>query len=139
MVIQFQSGADDGMPAIAHPGRFPFDRARSSDPSQPFDRQQLQQFREALAEQHRFRLEQLAELDTAGSAGPHQLGEVTAALRIAANAALSGIDAALGRLRNDSYGRCVRCQRPILVERLEILPAAALCMQCQHASESPAR
>ena len=138
MAIQFQSGADDGMPALAHPGSFPFDRARS-DPSQPFDRQQLQQFREALAEQRRFRLEQLAELDTAESAGPHQLDEVTAALRIAANAALNGIDAALGRLRNGSYGRCLRCQRPILAGRLEILPAAALCMQCQHATESPAR
>jgi DnaK suppressor protein len=138
MVIQFHSGAEDGMPAVVHPGRFSFDRT-SSDSSQLFDRQRLQQFRQALVEQRRFRLEQLAELGTAESAVPDQLGEVTAALQIAANAALTEIDAALGRLRNGSYGRCLGCQRPILPERLEILPAVALCMQCQHAAESPAR
>jgi len=126
MVIRFSPGADGGPSALAHPGFH-----------LPFDAVQLRQFRDALAEQRRFRLDQLCQL-AEPAATSDQLAEVTAALRLAARSALAEIDAALARLRDGTYGRCVRCGQSVLVQRLEILPATALCMPCQQAAESPA-
>ncbi len=134
MVIQFYSGADGGVAAAGHASLHPR-RADRLD----FDPQQLAQFRSALLEQRRFRTEQLQQLGADEPAASDQLEEVTAALRTAAEAALTDIDAALVRLRDGSYGRCLRCRQPILPERLEILPATAMCMPCQQASEVPAR
>jgi DnaK suppressor protein len=44
---------------------------------------------------------------------------------------LAAIDAALERLDGGTYGTCVRCGRPIAPERLEALPWAAHCIDCQ--------
>ena len=44
---------------------------------------------------------------------------------------LAAIDAALVRLDDGTYGRCVRCGRPIDPERLDALPWAAHCIECQ--------
>ena len=44
---------------------------------------------------------------------------------------LAVIDAALVRLDDGTYGRCVRCGRPIAPERLEAIPWAAFCIDCQ--------
>lgn len=48
------------------------------------------------------------------------------------------IDAALARMREDSYGVCVECGDEIEEKRLVALPTAARCMSCQEAAE-PAR
>ncbi len=102
----------------------------------------LDHFRSALEEQRRFRIEQLRQLDTDltdrpdRTAGADPLTEVTAALRAAAQTALTDVDAALARLRTDSYGWCLRCHREIAPERLEIVPMASLCMSCQRVSEA---
>jgi DnaK suppressor protein len=130
MVIQYLPGADGGTHAVDNP-------ARSGGGRTALDPPRLEQFHNALDEQRRFRLEQLRQLDAAEPPTANQLVEVTAALRTAAETALAEIDAALSRLRNGAYGRCQHCQRDILSERLEILPAAALCMPCQHAQELP--
>jgi RNA polymerase-binding transcription factor DksA len=127
MVIRFYPGIDGGLPAVERPGL------------DQFDRRQLQHFRDALWEQRRFRLEQLGQLSRAEPPPSDQLGEVTDALRTAAASALADIDAALDRLRDGSYGRCVRCGTTLLAERLEILPATARCMPCQQVTESSAR
>ena len=127
MVIRFYPGANGGPPTVERPGL------------DQFNRSQLQHFRTALWEQRGFRLEQLRQLSTAEPPASDQLGEVTDALRTAAAAALADIDAALNRLRDGSYGRCVRCGQPLLAERLEILPATARCMPCQQVTESSAR
>lgn len=99
-------------------------------------------FAAALREQRRFRLEQVAQLAEARTAGSNPYGspEVTAALTGAATHALAEIEAALARLRDGSYGRCTGCGQQIIRERLEVLPAAALCMACQHraAADHPA-
>jgi DnaK suppressor protein len=124
MVIQYSPGAEGTTHAARHPG---------------IDRHRLEHFRSALYEQRRFRLEQLGQLTAPDRAASDQLMEVEVALRTAAEAALAEIDAALTRVGNGSYGLCVRCQRPILPERLAILPAAALCMQCQQHQEQPHR
>ena len=44
---------------------------------------------------------------------------------------LEEIDAALKRLDDGTYGICVDCSGPIASERLEALPTAARCLQCQ--------
>jgi len=44
---------------------------------------------------------------------------------------LEQIDDALHRIANGTYGLCEECGQPIPPERLEILPYATLCVQCQ--------
>jgi RNA polymerase-binding protein DksA len=44
---------------------------------------------------------------------------------------LSEIDAALRRIDEGRYGICTNCERPIPEERLEALPWATLCIDCQ--------
>jgi RNA polymerase-binding protein DksA len=52
---------------------------------------------------------------------------------------LEGIEAALRRLDEGTYGRCTSCGREIPSERLEALPWAALCIDCQRAAGGRAR
>jgi RNA polymerase-binding protein DksA len=44
---------------------------------------------------------------------------------------LDEVEAALARLDAGEYGTCTRCGREIAVERLEALPYAEHCIQCQ--------
>jgi RNA polymerase-binding protein DksA len=48
---------------------------------------------------------------------------------------LAQIDSALDRIQNGSYGICAHCGKPINPERLEAIPAAAYCMNCQKKQE----
>lgn len=48
------------------------------------------------------------------------------------------VDAALARMREDTYGECIECGDDIEEKRLMALPTAARCMTCQEARE-PAR
>jgi len=41
------------------------------------------------------------------------------------------IVAALGRIEEGTYGRCVRCGNEIPAERLEAMPRAPLCVTCK--------
>lgn len=41
------------------------------------------------------------------------------------------VDAALARLDAGTFGICLRCDRPIAAARLEALPWAAHCIECQ--------
>lgn len=97
----------------------------------------------ALEEQRRFRTQQLAELtgdipsSTDTGVDPHE--QVTLALQAGALAALADIEAALHRMGAGTYGRCQNCDTAISVERLEVLPSAVLCMNCQHARETRRR
>lgn len=53
------------------------------------------------------------------------------ALRDRAQQHLEQVDAALARLDAGTFGACLRCGRPIAPERLEALPWAAHCIDCQ--------
>jgi DnaK suppressor protein len=53
------------------------------------------------------------------------------AMRERASLHLEAVDGALLRLDDGSYGTCLRCGRPIAAERLEALPWAAHCIECQ--------
>jgi DnaK suppressor protein len=44
---------------------------------------------------------------------------------------LEQVEAALARLADGTFGGCLRCGRPIAPERLEALPWAAYCIECQ--------
>ncbi|MBP2644730.1 MAG: yocK [Firmicutes bacterium] len=44
---------------------------------------------------------------------------------------LGEVEAALTRLENNTYGTCETCRQPIAMERLEALPWAKLCIDCQ--------
>jgi DnaK suppressor protein len=48
---------------------------------------------------------------------------------------LAEIDAALQRIENGTYGTCTNCGKQIPEERLEALPWATLCIDCQRDRE----
>jgi DnaK suppressor protein len=101
---------------------------------------QLSAIRADLAQQRRFRSEQLEELavdaaEAMATTDQNRL-QVTRVLTLAAEAALSEIDAALQRLEEGSYGICERCGEPIPWQRLEVLPMSRLCTPCQYLAES---
>jgi DnaK suppressor protein len=101
---------------------------------------QLPAIRAELDQQRRFRTEQLEELavdaaESVAAADQNRL-QVTRVLTLAAESALSEIDAALQRLVDGSYGICERCAEPIPWERLEALPMTRLCTPCQYLAES---
>lgn len=55
------------------------------------------------------------------------------------NHTLQDIYEALDRIENESYGLCIRCEKPISQERLEIVPHALLCIHCQSEEEKVSR
>jgi DnaK suppressor protein len=44
---------------------------------------------------------------------------------------LAGIEHALEKFKNGTYGLCDNCGKPIAPERLEALPQASLCVECK--------
>jgi len=48
---------------------------------------------------------------------------------------LRAIDAALSRINQDRYGLCMKCGKKIPNERLNAIPYAILCIDCQKGEE----
>jgi RNA polymerase-binding protein DksA len=48
---------------------------------------------------------------------------------------LSSIEQALQRIENGTFGTCARCGRQIAEERLEAIPYATRCIDCQRVAE----
>jgi len=48
---------------------------------------------------------------------------------------LESIDAALERIEDGKYGKCVNCGQPIQEKRLEAVPWARHCLRCQDLNE----
>jgi DnaK suppressor protein len=48
---------------------------------------------------------------------------------------LESIDAALERIEDGKYGKCVHCGQPIQEKRLEAVPWARHCLTCQDLNE----
>lgn len=48
---------------------------------------------------------------------------------------LVGIDEALDRIENGTFGTCARCGKQIAEDRLEALPYATRCIDCQRLAE----
>jgi DnaK suppressor protein len=49
---------------------------------------------------------------------------------------LADVVSALARMNDGTYGTCVDCSKPIELQRLTAIPAAARCMVCQMQFES---
>lgn len=47
---------------------------------------------------------------------------------------IASVKRALGRIKDGTYGTCVRCGEEIASERLEARPEAALCIDCARAA-----
>lgn len=43
---------------------------------------------------------------------------------------LSGVERALGRIQNGTFGSCLACHRPIEASRLKHLPQTEFCREC---------
>ena len=41
------------------------------------------------------------------------------------------IDRALRKIRQDKYGVCEKCGKPISIERLKLVPEARYCLECK--------
>jgi DnaK suppressor protein len=95
-------------------------------------------FAKQLDEQLRFRTEQVEYLSAPTALTDHAstaaVREVRDAVLLGARHALADIESARGRLADGRYGSCQRCSEPLAVERLEVLPHAALCTSCQRES-----
>jgi len=61
------------------------------------------------------------------------------ALTVPLDARLATIDAAIQRLDDGSYGICSDCKSDIPPRRLQALPFATLCVQCQSVADKRAR
>jgi DnaK suppressor protein len=113
---------------------------------EPFTGSQQEALRDALLDE---RARVVAELEENDVEAPGQMtyGSQAAAaahvfeqqrdlaLRDHNNTHLAAIDAALARLEDGTYGRCTSCHRAIPFERLEARPWAALCIDCQRATQ----
>ena len=64
------------------------------------------------------------------AASDRQGDEVLHSLSAHDQTEIRGIDAALKRIEDGSYGTCGKCGNAISAERLEVVPTAALCRTC---------
>ncbi len=60
----------------------------------------------------------------------------TAAMLSRLSATLADVDRSLLAISKGSYGLCTGCEEPIAVKRLQIIPWAAYCLECQERFES---
>lgn len=73
--------------------------------------------------------------DALDCAADLSLWTIAQATHLAARRRLAQVEMALARLETGAYGICQRCGEPIDVARLEVLPAATLCVGCQRQAE----
>lgn len=73
--------------------------------------------------------------DALDCAADLSLWTIAQATRLVARRRLAQAEMALARLEAGSYGVCQVCRHPIDVERLEVLPSAVLCVECQRKAE----
>ena len=105
-------------------------------------RQQLDPSAALLAERDRLRQDLAVEIEAPGqmtygsqAAAASQVFEQQRDLALRDRNAqhLADVEAALARLDDGTYGRCIRCGTAIAPERLEAIPSAAHCIDCQRA------
>ena len=62
--------------------------------------------------------------------------EFTLGLMEAEEGTLGSIDAALDRIQDGSYGRCIQCEGPISKARLNAIPYTPVCIKCAELQEN---
>jgi DnaK suppressor protein len=110
-------------------------------PAAALSKDQLAVLRSMLEQQREFRVDQLTQLHLPTPSSPLSSPEpeIFRSLVAGARAALHDVQKALWRMEEGRYGRCVTCDDPIELARLEILPQTAQCMSCQRAPGGSAR
>jgi RNA polymerase-binding transcription factor DksA len=93
--------------------------------------ERLSLFASMLREQQLFRREQIRGFTGSRAFGSPAEIEVDSVVRHGARTALAEIEAALARMEHGTYGRCTTCGTAISIERLEILPQTARCIDCE--------
>lgn len=94
------------------------------------DHEQLDRLAVRLADQERFRTQQVAQLSTTRRTSMvHE--QIRTTLLAGALEELAATQAARRRLLEGIYGRCESCAALISVERLEALPHVPLCFSCE--------
>ena len=73
--------------------------------------------------------------DLADKAESSYTKEFLLSLSASERAQLSKIDDALKRIDKDEFGLCTSCGRPIGEKRLNAIPWASLCIECQEKEE----
>jgi len=68
-------------------------------------------------------------------AGEHYEREKDLLSEANTRALLERVEKALAKVKAGTYGRCDLCAAPISAQRLEALPSAALCLDCQSLAE----
>ncbi len=74
-------------------------------------------------------------MDVEDSATQHEADEVLGQLGLSSQSEVLMIDAALGRIKDGSYGICAKCGAEIARERLNLLPFTPLCAPCAQGLE----
>ena len=114
-----------------------------------FSPEDAQRIRSALLERRESLIQKQAlQLDALSSPERHHIADLEEMTSDAADADdlptllnlnssnLDQIDNALEKLEHGTYGTCERCEDPIPKARLEFLPFAALCVDCQRQQEA---
>lgn len=63
--------------------------------------------------------------------------EMNMALKVHEQNRLNEVNNALQKFENNSYGKCENCKKEIKYERLEAMPYAKYCMDCETSKEPP--
>jgi DnaK suppressor protein len=97
------------------------------------DQGRLAGLRASLSEEFAVQTARLKELrEISADTGDPGEAHNQAALLAATRHSIEQITGALRRIAEGGYGRCEKCDTPIPVERLEVLPHARFCVPCQH-------
>lgn len=119
-------------------------------PAGPLDDHQLRLFRDRLLEERQRYRNTVGRLyNDAVQDNPENLGDAPGRTHLAdlgtetyeqsqnlglaeqASRMVSEIDRALERIDQGTYGVCENCRRPIAMERLDAIPVASRCAECQ--------
>jgi DnaK suppressor protein len=73
--------------------------------------------------------------DEGDTAASDEHFEMTASMAELAGSRVAAVQSALRRLQDGNYGLCEECGEEIPIERLQALPAAVLCVDCQRERE----
>jgi RNA polymerase-binding transcription factor DksA len=111
------------------------------------ERARLEELRSGFADEHLDDESETQSLSELSSVDQHQadLGSETferekdLSILEKVEAELAGVEYALARLDDGSYGTCESCGQPINDDRLAAQPAARFCVHCQATAEREAR
>ena len=108
------------------------------------DRKSIERFNKTLQARHRELSKSLAQTQREALTTQHDYGkdegdrantslarEIYLAQQSRDRALLSVVDAALKRISNDTFGKCLNCGQEINAKRLEAIPWVSYCITCQ--------